>query len=613
MKKFLVFFMIFAIVLSLVGTLAVAVNADEPEIRSGYYSIDREAGLIGQISPNTDAATVLSRVLASGKLSLSAGVSTGSLLTLTQGEEVVDQLTLVVLSDCSGDGVFSVTDMLMVKARLLNQNTFTPAQSKAADVSGDNAVTITDFLQMKSKILGMTDFSPRPLPNVPRENTRILTIGEVCSFGPADGFLLPPEDPAAPVEEPTGETEPSEKGVAVEGDAVTWEAGTVTAVKLGTALLTCGEERLMVTVCSEGWRISLPQNTLFVGPGSSAQLQAAVNHPLVPSALTYKTEDPAVAKVDSQGVLTGVATGTTKVTVSLPDGTSASQDVRVIQLIDTVTLDKDYIKIRPGKTRQLQVSVEPLDSTEKLFWTSSDPAIATVDDQGVVTGVDYGTVTISCYTQYGKIRANCKVKICDVIQVALTFDDGPSTKYTDKLLDALKKYDVKATFFLVGNRISWCPSTVKRIGDEGHEYGYHTWAHEYFFNMNADDMRRDIAKFENALMSAAGAKPTVYRAPGGSLTDTALETYDMPHILWTFDTIDWKTRDAKAVRDAILRGLKDGYIILMHDIHGTTVDGAISALNYIISQDMDVEFVTVTELLSRNGQPPKPGHTYNKG
>ncbi len=639
MKKFTGIFLIFALVLCLSLTALAADN--EPQLCSGYYGIDRQNGLIGQIAPGTDRETLLSRILPIGDLQLDRKVATGSQVTLSQGGTVVDQLSLVVLSDCSGDGVFSVSDMLMVKSRLLNQRKFSAAQAQAADVNGDNAVTITDFLQMKSKVLGLTDFSVRTLPNGIVENSRILALGESCSFGPADGVLGSPaaaEEPEATTgetaepsteettepstEETTEEssepsTEPSEPAaipvITVEGDAVTWEAGTVTAVKLGTARISYQEESLLITVCKEGLKLSLPKTALLVAPGAKMQLQISLNHPVDPSAITYSVADTAIAKVDAKGVITGVATGTTKVTATLPGGVSATQDVRVIRLIDKLTLNDDYIKVKPGGSKQLTATVSPKESPEKLIWTSSNPSIATVDATGQVTGKAKGTVTVTCTTEQGKLAARCKVKVCDLIQVALTFDDGPSAQYTGKLLDALKKYDVDATFFLVGNRISTSPSSVKRMAQEGHEIGYHTWAHSYFYNMSAAAMKSDLEKFQNTVKSISGSQATVYRAPGGGITSTALATYKLPHIMWNVDTRDWETLNSWSVRNAIIGGLKDGNIILLHDIHGSTYNGTVSALEYIFSKDMDVEFLTVTELLSRKGTPPKNGVTYYSG
>ena len=134
MKKFIAIFIALTIVLSLAGALPAAATADNT-ILSGYYGIDRENALIGQIAPGTEEQDFLTKVLGSGTVELSEGIRTGSLLTLESNGTVTDTLMLVVQGDCSCDGGFSVTDMLMVKSCLLEQQEFAPAQIQAADVS----------------------------------------------------------------------------------------------------------------------------------------------------------------------------------------------------------------------------------------------------------------------------------------------------------------------------------------------------------------------------------------------------------------------------------------------------------------------------------------------
>ncbi len=592
MKKLGIVLLALVMLLSMGAT--VPAHAESEQLHSGYYGIDREAGLVGQVMPGTDQDTFLSRILPTGALTLSDGIVTGSVLSLSREGSVLDSLTLVVLSDCSGDGVFSVSDMLMVKSCLLNQRTFSSAQAQAADVSGDNAVTITDFLQMKSKVLEMLDFSPRYLATAEPEPSVILTVGQTCEFGPADGVLEGADG----------------KLVTLEGNAVTWEAGIATATCVGTSRLTFEGQSLILTVCEEAVQVTLPQSVLTVLPGATAPLQPTVNHPISSHSFTYSVADPEIATVDSQGIVSGVTTGTTQVTVTLPNGNTATQDIRVIHLIDTLALEKDSIKVKPNGKKALGFTVSPAESPEKLIWSSSDPSIATVDDHGVVTGVAKGYATITCSTEYGKIKDTCKVKVCNLIQVALTFDDGPSSQYTMKLLNQLEKHDAKATFFMVGNRISTAPSAVKKMVEDGHELGYHTWGHTYFNTMSASTIRSDLEKFQNTLKSTCGQTATVYRAPGGTITGTTLNTIDMPHILWCVDTRDWENRNSWSVRTKIINNLWDGAIIIMHDIYSTTYDGTVSALEYVSNNDLDVEFVTVTELLSRDGTPPQSGTTY---
>lgn len=584
-----IFLIALAVLLPLLACLAVGALT-QGSIASGYYGIDRQNSLIGQISPDTDEITLLERVVAQGDISLSDGIKTGSVLTATEDGRVTDSLTLVVQADCNGDGSFSITDMLLVKSYLLQLQELSPAQMQAGDVSRDGGITITDFLQMKSQILGLSDFSLGQVAGTQSCTSIILTPGDTYAFGSAE-----------------------DSDVLIAGDAVTWEAGTVTAVQIGTSMLVCGDQTLIVTVCDEPLSVSLPEKELLIDPGASSQLDVQLNHP-VTSQITYTCSDTEVATVDETGKVTALKDGTATVTVSLPNGQQASQNIRVLPFARAITLSDTSLKVKNNQSRKtITATVSPENAAEPLVWTSSDPAIATVDENGVVTGMKDGYVTITCTAQYSGVSASCQVKVCNLIQVALTFDDGPSTVYTPKVLDMLDKYDITCTFFMVGNRIGSAKNIVKRMYEAGHELGCHTWAHEYYTNMDQSQIQKDYEKFCDALMEACGQKPTLYRAPGGNITNLALQTLPMPHIMWNVDTRDWATRDTQKVKTAVLNGLKDGAIILVHDIHSTTYTGVLAALEEIFEKDMDVEFLTVTELLSRDGTPPEAGVTYYKG
>jgi len=583
--KILAVFLVFGILLSMPLSASAAENT---QAVSAYYGIDRDNGLIGQIAPGTDESMLLSRVLLPGEASISGGVKTGATLSVSTNGTQTDSLTLVVQADCNGDGDFSVTDMLMVKSMLLGQTNFSAAQSQAADINADGSVTITDFLQMKSNILGQVNFSIHQVNNAQQHPCILMAPGETQSYGN-------PED-----------------AVTVEGSAVTWAAGTITAAEVGTARLTRGEETLLVTVCSEAPTIAFTSGSIALNPGVTAKLETVTNHP-VKQSITYAVADPAVATVDANGMITAVAQGTTEITASLPNGSTAKQTVNVLPLISQITLSETSMKVKCGSSKQLTAAVAPTDSQESLIWTTSDSSIATVDSNGLVTGHANGTVTITCTSQYGKVQASCNVKVCNLIQVAITFDDGPSLAYTGKVLDMLEKYDIKATFFMVGKYITGAKDIVARMAQNGHELGYHTWSHSYFPQMSVAEIKSNFQTFQDTLIAACGRGVTVYRAPGGAITDHALNAIPHPHIYWSVDTRDWETRNTERVKNAILGGLKDGAIILLHDIHATTYTGTLAALETIFANDMDVEFLTVTEILSRNGEAPQPGITYYHG
>ena len=570
------------LVLCMLAAMCPGVSAAGEPVASAYYGVDLTNGLVGQIVPGTDEGTVLSRLLMPEGTTITDGIKTGSVLTLADGTA----FTLVVQGDVNGDGVFSITDAIMVKAFILKVREFSPAQIQAGDVSGDGQVTITDYIQMKQKLLKIRNFSLHPVAGGVVADTILLTPGQTAPFGSAEDTAL------------------------VEGSAVTWEAGVITANALGTARVTVGESSTLVTVCSEAPSIAFTKESIAIGPGLTVQLQTVTNHP-VKQQIFYSVSDEAIITVDQNGQLTAHAEGTATVTAALSNGATATQTVTVLPLVDSISISFPYsAKVKIGGSKQLTAPAAPSSSPEKLIWASSDTSIATVDQNGLVKGLKKGNVTITCTSEFGKVQASVKLKVCDLIQVALTFDDGPSGKLTPQLVDLLEKYDVTATFFFVGEMMSYNKDIVKRIGANGHELGYHTWGHTYFYNMTTQQIKDDFNRFQTLLTELCGRGATVYRAPGGGITDHALKNINIPHIYWSVDTRDWETRNTTKVKNAILGGLKDGAIILLHDIHATTITGTTEALNYIFSNDLDVEFLTVTQLLSRNGTAPSAGVTY---
>ena len=191
--------------------------------------------------------------------------------------------------------------------------------------------------------------------------------------------------------------------------------------------------------------------------------------------------------------------------------------------------------------------------------------------------------------------------------VAITFDDGPGP-YTAKLLDALKARNAHATFFLVGNRVSANASLVAREVNEGHQVGNHSWSHAKLTTLGGAAIANELNSTSAAISKAAGGGNFYFRPPYGSYNSTVKSYAGVPIILWSVDTLDWKYRNATTVKNNIVNGAKDGAIILLHDIHSTSVDGAIAAIDVLQSQGY--ECVTVAELMRRRGVTPTAGQVY---
>lgn len=180
-------------------------------------------------------------------------------------------------------------------------------------------------------------------------------------------------------------------------------------------------------------------------------------------------------------------------------------------------------------------------------------------------------------------------------RVALTFDDGPDAKVTPQVLAILKKYDAKATFFMVGTNVSKNPAIVEQVYEAGHEIGNHTWNHPKLTSLSTSAVKQEVDKTSNAIYNAIGQYPTVFRPPYGATNDKVRSVITMPSILWSIDTLDWKHRNADKVLSYVKASAKDGSIILMHDIHQSTANGLENVILYL--QKQGYEFVTVSEIL----------------
>lgn len=183
--------------------------------------------------------------------------------------------------------------------------------------------------------------------------------------------------------------------------------------------------------------------------------------------------------------------------------------------------------------------------------------------------------------------------------VALTFDDGPHPSLTGKALDILKKHGAKGTFFILGQNAARYKSVVSRAAAEGHELGVHTWSH---IKMNSSSRARvdsEVSRTQNTLASISGTVPRVMRPPYGATNKTLVNhmynRYGMASILWNVDTLDWRKPGVSKVINTAVNKAKPGSIILVHDIHASTID----ALEGIVTglQARGFKLVTVSELM----------------
>ena len=183
--------------------------------------------------------------------------------------------------------------------------------------------------------------------------------------------------------------------------------------------------------------------------------------------------------------------------------------------------------------------------------------------------------------------------------IALTYDDGPQTESGNRIIDTFMKYDQRCTFFVVGDRISSRAEEIKRMADNGFEIGNHSYSHKYLNKCDAATIRSEIDKCNSAISQVAGVTPKVMRLPGGNKNQTVLSNVNMPIILWNVDTRDWDHRNVQKTLDAVIGKVKDGDIVLMHELYSATADATEILVPKLLEQGF--QLVTVSELAQAKG------------
>ncbi len=184
---------------------------------------------------------------------------------------------------------------------------------------------------------------------------------------------------------------------------------------------------------------------------------------------------------------------------------------------------------------------------------------------------------------------------------ALTFDDGPHWSNTPKLLDVVSKTTIKLTFFVLGQHAKQHPDILRRQASEGHEIGNHSWSHPDLTMLGPAEVQDEIQRTDEIITQHAGIKSLLFRPPYGRTTDALRQllryNFGYATILWTVDSLDWRIRDATAIADRILRNIRSGSIVLLHDIHVVSIEAILAVSESLLSTGY--ELVTVSELLQR--------------
>ncbi len=180
---------------------------------------------------------------------------------------------------------------------------------------------------------------------------------------------------------------------------------------------------------------------------------------------------------------------------------------------------------------------------------------------------------------------------------ALTFDDGPCAM-TERLLDLLDGRGATATFFVVGKRASSASAVISRMASQGHEVGVHTWSHPHLNGLDDDRFRSELGRCKSCIEDYSNVTPRLFRPPYGFISERqrsiARDEFDLSTVLWNIDTFDWRSQNSLETAATVLKSLKSGNIILLHDTHQSTIRAVETVLSTPAVQAD--RFISVSEL-----------------
>lgn len=212
---------------------------------------------------------------------------------------------------------------------------------------------------------------------------------------------------------------------------------------------------------------------------------------------------------------------------------------------------------------------------------------------------------IICFCLLGSVP----VKAQEERYIALSFDDGPSGRFTRRLLQGLEERGVQATFLLCGYRLEIYQDLAREIYENGHEIGLHGYTHRDMAAMSASQLCKEIEDTQKLLPS--GCEPAFLRPPGGKesrLVQQIAKQKGLSILTWSVDPRDWAVHDALAVEAAVVSKVRDGDVILLHDLSDSSVDATLAIIDRL--QKDGFRFVTVGQLAALRGVTPQPGKIY---
>lgn len=216
-------------------------------------------------------------------------------------------------------------------------------------------------------------------------------------------------------------------------------------------------------------------------------------------------------------------------------------------------------------------------------------------------------VMTATYTQINAKMLGSKVDP-EKPMVAITFDDGPSGKYGPQILDVLENNGARASFFVLGELIEGNSANLKRAVDMGCEIGNHSYDHPSISKLSAEEIKSQYSKTNELIKKATGNPAALVRTPGGAVNKTIRAAVGAPIISWSLDTVDWKSRNTDAIVKIVLDNVRDGDIILLHEIYKTTAEAVEIIVPELIKKGY--QLVTVSEMMEAREVTMESGKVY---
>ena len=364
--------------------------------------------------------------------------------------------------------------------------------------------------------------------------------------------------------------------------------------------------------------IKLSKNNVSLTVGIKTVISAKVSYATDNEDLekyTWSSDDNNIATITDNGIIKGISNGTTYIFCKSKINNIVVRCKVVVRnpynKVSSISFPQKSVRLNVDDRRLLHPSISftgnKTYTTEPLEWSSSNPKVAKVSSKGAVKGKSEGTCFITIKSKFSGKKALMKLTVGPTKYIAYTFDDGPG-QYTKKLVNALVKYDSKATFFALGRSVEKYKDQLKYAHSKGMEIGTHTYAHKNLKKCSKKTIKSEIQKGKDVIKDTIGVYPTLLRPPYGNYNKTVSKNAGVPMIYWSVDTLDWKHKKTKYVAKSILRQSKRWDIVLLHDIHKTSVNGFIKALPKL--KKNNYELVTVSELYEIYGKNLVPGVMY---